>query len=370
MKRKLIIGIGALFGVLFLWTLLVIWGRSGTEDIVIETETPFLEDIVQKTVATGSIQPRREIEIKSRVSGIVDEILVNSGDFIEQGTVIAKVRIIPNIVQLNEAESRVKRARINFEHSKRDRDRHEKLWKKQVISEKDLQNYRKLFHLKKTELQSAQNNLELIRRGSLQQPGTTAANLIRATLSGTVLAVPVKEGTSITESNTFNAGTTVAVVANMNDMIFVGTVDESEIGQIKEAMELNIRIAAINNKTFSGVLEQISPKGQKIQGVTRFEIKAALKDLQDLRVRAGYSATAEIVLDKREQVMVIHELFLQFDAGKPFVEVEISSGQFEKRPVTVGLSDGINIEILSGIEKTDRIKKPQTDVSSTKGYGT
>lgn len=356
MKKALKYLVFGALAIIFVWTFYYLYSKSEEKPIVFETTQAFKTNIIKKTVATGSVVPRKEIEIKPQVSGIVDQIYVEAGTMIEKNDKIALVKIIPNMVSLNNAENRLRQAKISLDNAKRDLERNQKLLKEKVIAEAEFQSIELAYLSAQEEYKAANDNLELIKKGETASNQSSTNRLIRSTISGMVLDVPVEEGFSVIEANTMNAGTTVAFVANMNDLVFEGKVDESEVGKIKEGMALILRIGAIENETFDAVLEYISPKGVEEEGAIQFEIKAAVKLKENQFVRAGYSANADIVLDRRDSVMAITESLLQFEDKKPYVEVETSEQTFEKRFIETGLSDGINIEVLSGISKEDKLK--------------
>jgi HlyD family secretion protein len=358
MRKAVPIAIGALLVLLFGGTLLFLYKKSQAEPVVFATESPFRASIVKKTVATGSLVPRREIEIKPRVSGVIETLFVEPGQAVKKGQEIARIKIIPNMVSLNSAESNVNAARIAFDNAKKELARYETLYKQQLISETEVARWRLDYELKRQELSSASSNLQLVKSGAAKGAGKVS-NVVLSEVDGMVIDVPVKEGTSVIETNNFNPGTTIALVADMNDMIFQGKVDESEVGKIKEGMKLEIVVGAIEKEKIEGTLEYIAPKGVAVDGAIQFEIKAAIKPVPDLFIRAGYSANADIVLDRRDQVLAINESLLQFDPDKkPFVEVEVGEQKFEKRPVEVGLSDGVKIEVRKGLDEKMRIKRP------------
>ena len=315
-----------------------------------------MTSIIKKAVATGAIVPRKEIEIKPQVSGVIKKIHVEAGDRVNEGDLLAKVEIIPDLVNLNKAESRLKIARIQLTDTKKSCDRRRKLFKKGIIAESELQQYEVAYDSAREELIAAETNLELVKEGIAKTMGTTTNTLIRSTIDGMVLDVPVEVGDFVIETNNFNAGTTIASVADMGEMIFEGQVDESEVGKIKPGMALMLTVGAIENETFDATLEYIAPKGVEEKGAIQFEIRANVKLKQSHFLRAGYSANADIVLNRRDNVLAINESLLQFDGHKPFVEVATGSQQFEKRSIQTGLSDGINIEVISGLDKTDKIK--------------
>ena len=325
-----------------------------------ETEQAFVTDIIRKTVATGTISPKKEVAIKARVSGIIEKVYVEEGQTVGQGDAIAKVKIVPDMVSLNNAENRVQMAQLAVQDAQENFDRQKQLVDQGVIAEAEFQPIRTQLLNAKQELAAAEGNLQLIQEGALKDKGTSSNTTIRATATGMILEVPLKEGNSVIESNTFNEGTTVATIADMGEMIFEGKVDESEVGKVKEGMNLLITIGALEGKTFTADLEHISPKGVEENGAIQFKIKAQVNLQKDAFIRAGYSANADIVLERKDSVLAIPEALLIFGnhPDSVFVEIETAPQAFEKRQVKVGLSDGINIEVLSGVEKEDRIKKP------------
>ncbi|TKG94586.1 efflux RND transporter periplasmic adaptor subunit [Puteibacter caeruleilacunae] len=344
-------------GVLFLGTIGFLVKKSMKQPVVFETENPFISSVSRKTVATGSVVPRKEIEIKPQVSGIIEDVYVEAGDKVGKGDIIAKVKIIPDMVNLNSAESRVNRARISFSDSKLDFDRKQGLFDKQVISYEEYQKAKLSYDSSKEELEAAENNLELVKNGVTKKSKNVTNTLIRSTIDGMILDVPVKVGNSVIQSNTFNDGTTIASVADMTDMIFEGKVDETEVGKIKEGMHIMLTIGAIEGESYDAYLQYISPKGKEENGAIQFDIKADVKLKADQFIRAGYSANADIVLEKVDSVMVIHEALLKFENDSAFVEIELQEPQqFEKRFVETGISDGVNIEIKKGLELEDKIK--------------
>jgi HlyD family secretion protein len=358
MKKIFPLFIGALILGMFVLTIWFLYSKSEVKPISFKTEKPFKTNIIKKTVATGSVMPRKEIAIKPRVSGIVDKIYVEAGQFIKEGELIAKVKIVPNMVSLNNAETSLSKSRITFDDAKKELERQEKLYNQKLISEFDYNQYLVAFKRASEDLQSAETNLQLVKEGSSSKTGQSS-NLIRSTVSGMLLDVPVKEGSSVIESNNFNEGTTIAIIADMNEMIFIGKVDESEVGKLNEGMDLNLTIGALPEKTFNAKLEFISPKGSTSEGTIQFEVKAALKLEKTDFIRAGYSANADIVLDRKDSVLAIHESLLQFGRDSVYVEVETQPNIFQKKQVKTGLSDGLDVEVLSGINKNDNIKVVQ-----------
>jgi HlyD family secretion protein len=361
-----IIGIVILIGA-FGGTLFFLYNKSKKKPDVFETKNPFVSNVIKKTVATGSVVPRFEIDIKPQVSGIIDELFVEAGDKVEKDQVVARIKIIPDMVTLNTAETRLNRAKINFEDAKNDFERQQGLFDKNVISYEEYKNAKVAYDSSKEELTAAENNLELIKNGVTKKAETTTNTLVRSTITGTVLDVPVKVGNSVIQSNTFNDGTTIATVANMNDMIFEGKVDETEVGKISTGMPIELEIGAIEKEKFLAELEYISPKGVEENGAIQFEIKASVQLMEGQFIRSGYSANANIVLDKKDSVLVIPEGLLKFENDSSFVEVQTQTEQqFEKRLVKTGLSDGINIEITAGLNEEDKVKGEKIDPKKLK----
>ncbi len=356
MKKVIKIIILILFIGAFVGTIYYLYQKSETDPVVYKTETPFISTIIDKTVATGSVIPRKEIEIKPQVSGIITDIYVEAGDKVKKGDKIARIKIIPNMVSLNSAETRVENSKINVQDVKIQYDRQKQLYDKGVISERDFQKVKYSYQRAKTEVQAAENNLQLIREGTTKGSGKQTNTIVVSTITGTILDVPVEEGFSVTETNNFNAGTTIASVADMGDMIFKGKVDESEVGKIKEGMPLILTIGALENTTFDAKLKYISPKGVKENGAIQFEIKADVIQNDSVYIRAGYSANADIVLHRADSVLTIRESLLQFENKKAYVEVEVDSMKYKRRDIETGLSDGINVEVRKGLTKNDKIK--------------
>jgi len=350
-----------LLGGLFIGTLVFLYKKSQPKPDVFEIKNPEVTNIIKKTVATGSVEPRKEIEIKPQVSGIVEELFIEPGTMVRKGDILARVNIIPDMVNLNAAESRVNRSKINFDDAKINYDRQTSLFEKDVISKEEFQKAQLAYNSSLEEVKSAENNLELIRKGVTKTSAKTTNTLIRSTIDGMVLDVPVKEGFSVIQANTFNAGTTIAFVADMNDMIFIGKVDETEVGKIKEGMNIELTIGAIDNEKFNAVLKYIAPKGKIENGAIQFEIKADLLLNKDQFIRSGYSANENIVLDRRDSVLTIPEGLLKFEKDTAYVEVETDPQKFDKRLVKTGISDGINIEITEGLSKADKVKGDKID---------
>lgn len=325
--------------------------------IQFETETVFNTDIEQKTVATGKVVPEDEVEIKPQISGIIDAILVEEGDEVRAGDLLARIKVVPNEQSLNSARGRVKNAQIVLENTTIEYKRNKTLFEKGIISSQDFNNIELRYNQSLQEVSNAKSDLQIIRLGS--SGGSAQANTnIRATVSGTVLEIPIKIGDQVIQSNTFNAGTTIATIADLKKMIFEGKIDEADVGKLTTGMPLSISLGAIQDKEYEAKLKFIAPKGNEEQGTVQFKIEAIVFLDDDFFVRAGYSANASIVLEKKKDVPAIREALLQFkkESEEPYVEVLVGNQKFEKRSVELGISDGVNVEILSGLSEEDQIK--------------
>jgi HlyD family secretion protein len=315
-------------------------------------------NIDKRTVATGKVDPRNEILIKPQMSGIISEIYKQAGDKVSAGEVIAKIKVIPDMVSLNGAQSRVERAQIAINQSKKDLDRDTKLYNDKVISREEFDKTQLIYNNDKEELKSATDNLSLIRDGITSNSAAYSNTLVRSTINGTILDVPVKVGNSVIQSNNFNDGTTIASIANMNDMLFVGKLDETEVGKIHVGMPMDITIGALQDQKLTATLEYVSPKGKEENGAIMFEMKAAVKIPKDVFVRAGYSANAEIILSKSENSLTIPESCIEFggDTAYVYVLTKKDPQTFAKKQVKVGISDGIKIEVKSGLKLNQKIR--------------
>jgi HlyD family secretion protein len=361
MKRIFKISLLVIIVVIFISTIAFLYGKSQEKPKIYLTEKPFVGNIVKKTVATGKVVPRKEIEIKPQVSGIIETIYVEAGKQIHKGDLIAKVTIIPDMLSLNNAESNLKQSKLKLEDAEIVYNRQKELFQKGVIAKAEFQKNENEYLLIKEACEAAENSLQLIKEGALKKAGKATNTLIRSTVDGMVLDVPVEEGNSVIESNNFNSGTTIAIVADMKDIIFKGKVDETEVGKIRQGMMLLLKIGAIENDTFYASLEYIAPKGVEENGAIQFEIKADVKLKPTQFIRAGYSANADIVLDKREKVIAVKESLITFSGDSAFVEIQTGPQVFKKTQIKTGLSDGINIEVLSGIDTTTVLKGPLKD---------
>jgi len=359
MKRVFSVLLVLIVLALFGGTLWYLWRKAQTPPVVYTTQTATVTDIVKKTVATGSVIPRKEVAVKPQVSGIIESIRVEPGQSVRRGDLLAAIRVIPNAAALASAESRVNQARLRTEDAERELARSQKLYDDGILPDRDFRQVSLARDSAVEELAAAGDGLEVVRRGVTARSGDTSNTLVRATIDGTVLDVPVKEGSSVIESNTFNEGTTIATLADMDELIFEGKVDESEVGKLRAGMAIVLTIGALEPAKFNAVLEHIAPKGVEENGAIQFKIRAALSpsaDAPDAVIRANYSANADIVLDRREKVLALKESLVQFEGDSAFVEVETGPQHFEKRKIKTGLSDGVSIEIVDGIAKNDKVK--------------
>ena len=311
----------------------------------------------EKTVVTGKVIPEDEVEIKPQIQGIIDVIFVEEGDLVKTGDLLAKIKVVPNEQNLNSAEGRLANSRIVLKNAHIEFNRNKDLYEKGIISKQDFDNVQLRYNQSKLDVSNAISDLQIIRSGS--KGGAASANTnIRATVPGTVLEIPVEEGFQVIASNSFNAGTTIATIADLNKMIFEGKVDEAEVGKLKVGMPLEVSLGAIEDQALQAKLKFIAPKGNEEQGAVQFKIEADLYLNDSIFVRAGYSANASLVLERKDSIMAISESLLQFDrkTEEPYVEIEIEDQKFERRDVKIGISDGVNVEIISGVSKDDKIK--------------
>jgi len=332
--------------------------KNSKSPIEYETETPLIATIVRKSVATGKVVPLEEIEIKPRISGIVDKIYLEEGAKVQKGDLIATVRVVPNVQALNSAQSSVRSAKLQSDNAKILYDRNKSLFNKGVIPRQEFESAELNYNNAREQYNNATSNLQIIKKGASSGMGRSANTNIRAEMSGTILEIPIREGSSVIESNTFSAGTTIAVIADMNKMIFEGKVDESEVGKLVKGTKIDIELGAFQDKFFPATLNFIAPKGTEEQGAVQFKIKADVTLDKGYYLRAGYSANANIVLEQKDSVLSIREALLRFDkkTDKPYVEIETENQKFVKREIKLGISDGINVEVLDSIKIDDKIK--------------
>ncbi len=358
MKRILrIIGL-VLLGILVISTFVFLWQQSQPQVVQYTIVAAQKGNIVKSTVATGKVEPRNEIDIKPQISGIISEVHMEAGDIVKTGDIIATIQVVPDMVNLSSAESRAERAKLAADQSRINYERDLKLYENDVISREEFEKVELQYKNDEEEVRAANDNLSLVKTGITQSSAQTSNTLVRSTVNGTILDVPVKVGNSVILSNNFNDGTTVASVADLNDMLFIGKIDETEVGLLTLGMPIDIIIGAIQGRTIPAKLEYISPKGTEESGAILFEIKAALEIPEDLFIRAGYSANADVTLDQRENVLIIPENTIEFSGDLAYVYLvkNEATQQFERHPITIGLSDGINIEVIEGLNENDKIR--------------
>ena len=325
--------------------------------ITFETEKMFKTSIEKKTVVTGKVIPEDEVEITPQIQGIIDGIYVEEGDQVNNGDLLAKIKVVPNEQNLNSAEGRLANSRIILKNAKIEYERNKSLFKNGIISKQQFDNVELNYNQAKLDVSNSKSDLQIIRLGS--KGGSASANTnIRATVAGTVLEIPVEKGDQVIASNSFNAGTTVATIADLNKMIFEGKVDEAEVGKLVIGMPLEVNLGAVEDKSLEAKLKFIAPKGNEEQGAVQFKIEADLFLNDSIFVRAGYSANASLVLERKDSVMAISESLLQFDSKteEPYVEIEVGDQKFERKDIKIGISDGVNVEIITGIGEDDKIK--------------
>ena len=356
MKYLKYIGIALLVGGILFASAFFIKSNSKSS-IVYDTETLITTTIEEKIVATGKVLPEDEVNIVPQIAGIIQEIYVEEGDEILAGELIARIKVVPNEQTLNSAQGRVKNAEIVMKNSKIEFKRNKALFKKEIISEQEYNSSELRYSQDMQNLSNAKSDLQIIRLGSSGGSSITNTN-VRATVSGTILEIPVKEGDQVIQANTFNAGTTIATIADLNKMIFEGQVDEGEVGKLTVDMPLVVTLGAIEGKEYKAKLRLIAPKGTEVAGAIQFKIEGEVYLDDEYVVRAGYSANASIVTDKKVNITAISEALLQYDSKTkvPYVEVETSSQKFVRKEVKLGISDGVNAELISGLKKSDKIK--------------
>ena len=359
MKKYLKITLLVVVAAIFIGTFIFLYQKSKPKTTVYETVTPEIADLEKTTVATGKVEPRDEVLIKPQILGIISEVYKEAGQTIKQGEVIAKVKVIPELGQLNSAESRVRVAEISTAQAETDHERIKKLYNDKLISREDYEKSEVEIKKAREELQTAKDALEIIKEGITKNSASFSSTLIRSTIDGLILDVPIKVGNSVIMSNTFNDGTTIATVANMNDLIFKGKIDETEVGRIHEGMPVKLTIGALQNLTFDAELEYISPKGVEENGANQFEIKAAVHAPDSVQIRSGYSANAEIVLQRAQKVLAVPEGIIEFSGDSTFVWVmtdSIPEQKFERRQIKTGMSDGIKLEIKEGLTGKEKVR--------------
>ena len=369
MKKYSKLIIAAIVALIFIGTFVFLWQKSQPKKVVYNEFTPKMETIQKTTIITGKIEPRNEVNVKPQISGIIAELLKEPGQYVQQGEVIAKVKVIPDMGQLSNAEARVRLAEINLKQAQVNYNREENLYNQKLVSADEYDKVKQALHQAKEEKVAAEDALQVVRDGVSKANASASSTLIRSTISGVILDVPVKVGNSVILANTFNEGTTIASVANMNDLIFRGNIDETEVGQLVGGMPMKITIGALQDLQFDAHLEYISPKAVESNGANQFEIKAAVRLADGSKtLRSGYSANAEIVLSSAEKALSIPESAIEFSGDSTFVYVIKGEGKdkkYERTQVVTGLSDGVNIEIKKGLTTKDKVRGPEVIADDT-----
>lgn len=356
MKKMIIAGLVA---IVFIGTFVFLWIKAQPQPKVYDEFTPTVADLRKTTVLTGKIEPRNEVNIKPQISGIITELMKEAGQTVQAGEVIAKVKVIPDMGQLSSAQSRLRLAEINLKQARTDYEREKVLFDKELVSADEYDKIHQAYNQAREERSAAQDNLEVVRDGVSSNNANASSTLVRSTVTGVILDIPVKVGNSVILSNTFNDGTTIATVANMNDLIFRGNVDETEVGQVNVGMPMTITVGALQDLKFNARLEYISPKAVEANGANQFEIKAAVQVPEKTGVRSGYSANAQIVLAEALHVLTVPESAIHFEGNNTYVYLVQGKGKnktYQRRDVKVGLSDGVNIQIKSGLTTNDRVR--------------
>jgi HlyD family secretion protein len=358
MKKGITVTVLIFIALVFFGALYYLYAKNQESPVVFETDKAEVKTIVKSTIATGNIVPDEEVLIKPNISGIIEAVYIKAGENIKAGDLIAKIKVVANVSNLSNSQNQVKTTKIDLDNQEKLFQRQKTLFDKGVISANDFDAAQLAYNQAKQNYNASRQGYDIVKTGTTSGLGNYANTLIRSTVNGMVLDVPVKVGNQVIESNNFNEGTTIASVADIGRMIFVGKVDESEVGKIKENMPIEITVGAIENKKFDAVLTYIAPKGKTENGAIQFEIKATMTNRDNTFIRAGLSANASIILEKAEKVLAVKESLVQFDkkTQKPYVEIENSPQKFQRKDVVLGVSDGIYVEIKSGIKSTDKIK--------------
>lgn len=361
MKKYIKILVWVLVAVFVGYTFYMLWAQSQPKDVVYELLTPATRDIVKTSVASGKVEPRDEVNIKPKIQGIITELYVVAGDKVKVDDPIAKVSVIPDMNQLTSAQSNVRTSQLTLEETEREAERIANLYAKGIVSKEEYEQSQNTLHKMQEQALAAQDALDIVTEGSSKRAGKINTTIVRSTIAGTILDVPVKIGTSVVNSNSFNDGTTVATVADMSKIIFRGKIDETEVGRLHSGMSIALSVGAVQGVKIPASLEYISPKGTESNGAVLFEIKAAAQIPDSIEIRAGYSANAEIEFARHIQVLTIEETAIEFEGDDAYV-YKLTSAEgvvpqtFERVPVKVGLSDGIYIEIEEGVTNDMKLR--------------
>jgi len=358
MKKGVTVTILILIAIVFFGALYYLYAKNQESPVVFETDKVEVKTIVKSTLATGNIVPDQEVLIKPNISGIIEAVYIKAGETVKAGDMIAKIKVVANVSSLSNSQNQVQAAKITLDNQEKLYQRQKTLYDKGVISANDFDAAQLAYNQAKQNYHASTQGFDIVKTGTASGLGNYANTVIRSTVNGMVLDVPVKVGNQVIESNNFNEGTTIASVADIGKMIFVGKVDESEVGKIKINMPIEITVGAIENKKFTAVLTDIAPKGKTENGAIQFEIKATLTNRDDTFIRAGLSANASVILEKADNVHALKESLVQFDkkTSKPYVEIQTSPQKFQRKDIILGVSDGIYVEVKSGLKASDKIK--------------
>lgn len=350
----------SLLVLVFLGTMVFLWMKSRPEVQTWQLLSPQTRTIENSIIATGKVEPSNEVQIKPQISGIIDAIHYDPGDDIKIGDIIATIKVVPEMSSLNSAEGRLKVAEINYEKALRDHKRNEELYGKGILSEEEYETSRTTLDNAKEEVDNSKDALKIITDGVSEKYDHLSNTLVRSTITGKILDIPVEVGNSVIQANTFNDGTTIATVADLGNMLFKGNIDESDVGKIRDGMPVKVKIGALQGVDFDAVLTYISPKSEEVDNVVMFEIEADLEIPDSISVRAGYSANAKIITEKRDSVMTIEESCVKFAGDTSYVEIfkgmDKKEQLFERKDIKIGMSDGVYIEVLEGLAEDDKIK--------------
>lgn len=362
MKKYVKFVVAALLLLIFIGTFVFLWMKSQPTPDVYTEFVPKVQNLTKTTVVTGKIEPRDEVNIKPQIAGIITKLFKQAGDRVQQGEIIAKVQVIPDMGQLSNAEARLRLANINAGQARVNFEREKQLFDKGLVSADEFEKVQQTYNQAKEEVQAADDNLQVVRDGVSKSNANASSTLVRSTITGIILDIPVKVGNSVINANTFNDGTTIASVADMGNLIFRGNIDETEVGKLVTGMPMKITIGALNDTRLEAALEYISPKAVENNGANQFEIKAAVRQVGNKQIRSGYSANAEIVLASARNVLTIPESAVVFEGDQTFVYVVKNAGKdttYEKKKVVIGMSDGVSVEIKSGITAKDKVRGPK-----------
>lgn len=334
----------------------IVKSQGKTKELYEEVTPTANDSIVKSTVLTGSIEPRDEILVKPNMNGIIAELNHLPGDFVQEGELIAKIQMVPDVAMVQSAASRVDAARVDLKRTEEVYKRDKSLYDQQILAkeayETSLANYRRA----KIEYSSAVEQLDITRTGSSASTSKRNNTLVFATVTGTILEQPVKVGSRVTMANNFSEGTTVVSIADLTDLLFIGNVNESDVNNVTVGSPVTIHVGALKDKTYHAVVEYVSPKGKDTSGTILFEVKAAISGDDLSALKAGFSSNAEVEMAHKTGVLTIPEATVTYEGDKSFVFVKGSKGEYEKKEVTLGLSDGIKVEVLSGLTGDETLR--------------